>query len=326
MDDRLDLHAASSAERLAIYRNVHDVWGRGLPMEEHVQRRLASVQHNRAAWHCGTIGGRVVVSLGCYPLWFHVGGQVVPGFAIGAVHTVADHRRRGYAARLIQYVEAAERVRGAEIALLYSDISPRYYHRLGYRRCPSWTGIGIPTSIPQSRATDALVELEPDPVRLASIYDVCHGSSALAIARPPDYYWQYLIAKSPGDRFLGWVSAGEVVGYARVQVVGYARVQVVGYARVQDVATEWRLRDWAVAPPREPHLDALVGGLIHTAANAGASQIVGWIPRNAAFTRRFLIEPRRMEITMLKRLDDESPEITPDMRSSAEYFQEIDHV
>jgi GNAT superfamily N-acetyltransferase len=304
------MHPASEAERPEVFRNVHDVWGRGLPVEEHVRRRLASVQHNRAVWHCGTIGGRVVVSLGCYPLSFHVEGRVASGFAIGAVHTVADHRRRGYAARLIRHVESAEHARGAEIALLYSDIDPRYYHRQGYRRCPSWEGVATPASlasVPQEPAA-ALVDLAADSPEPAAIYEACHGSSALAIARPPDY-WTYLVAKSPGDRFLGLPSGGEIVGYARIHAT----------------QSRWRLCDWAVRPPRESHLDTLLGGVSHRAASEGVERIVGWIPREPAFTRRFAVEPRRTEITMIKLLGDD-PEITPSQRAAAESFLEIDHV
>jgi len=58
----LELHPASPEERLAAYRNVHDVWGGGLPLQQHVERRLASVRHNQADWYVGCLDGRVIAS------------------------------------------------------------------------------------------------------------------------------------------------------------------------------------------------------------------------------------------------------------------------
>ena len=134
---KLDIHPASETERIAAYRNVHDVWSGGLDLEAHVARRLQSVQHNRADWFVGTLDGDVVTSLACYPLMFQLDGDSVPGIALGSVHTRADCRRRGFAGELIAWVEEHQQRRGVVLSLLYSDIDPRYYARLGYQECPS---------------------------------------------------------------------------------------------------------------------------------------------------------------------------------------------
>ena len=46
----VSIHPATAEERLAAYRNVHETWGRGLPLDEFLARRLKSVGHNRARW------------------------------------------------------------------------------------------------------------------------------------------------------------------------------------------------------------------------------------------------------------------------------------
>ena len=130
--DSLEIHPADAGEQRAAYTNVHEVWGGEQPLEEYLAWRLNSVQHQRACWYVGCLEGRVVTSLGAYPLLFHVGGRQVAGFAIGAVHTVPDCRKRGYAARLMAWVEAHQRQQGAELGLLYSDIDPDYYAAHGY--------------------------------------------------------------------------------------------------------------------------------------------------------------------------------------------------
>ena len=137
----LDLHVASSAELAEAHRNVFDIWSKGLPLEEHVRSRLESPKHRLATWYVGTFDGQVVVSLGCYPLEFDWGGQIVPGFSIGSVYTVTEFRGRGFAPQLLAFVEQRQRTEnGAAIGLLYSDINPEYYLKLGYSTAPSLEG------------------------------------------------------------------------------------------------------------------------------------------------------------------------------------------
>ena len=64
MTNQLDIHPASPDEQLATSRNVYDVWSGGFSLEEHLERRLTSVQQNRADWFVGTLQGEVVASLG----------------------------------------------------------------------------------------------------------------------------------------------------------------------------------------------------------------------------------------------------------------------
>ena len=90
MTNRLAMHLADDAERIQAFENVHEFWDGGRTLEEHLAWRLQSPQHLWADWYVGCLEGRVVTSLGAYPLLFHVGGRQVAGFAIGAVHTVPD--------------------------------------------------------------------------------------------------------------------------------------------------------------------------------------------------------------------------------------------
>ena len=131
---------------------MFDIWSKGLPLEEHVASRLASPKHRLAQWYVGTLDGRVVVSLGCYPLVFSYRGETAPGFSIGSVYTLAECRGQGLAPQLLDWVERHEAGRGPKSALLYSDINPDYYARLGYTLCPSLEGWLDPRHVYAARA------------------------------------------------------------------------------------------------------------------------------------------------------------------------------
>ncbi len=139
MTGKLDIHPASSEERIQIYRNVFEFWPMAPRLEEHLRLRLNSAKHERAHWYAGCLDGKVVASLGCHPLKYHFEGQEVDGFSIGSVHTVPEYRRRGFAAEVMDWAERDQKRKGARLSSLYSDIDPHYYGRQGYLRCPSWT-------------------------------------------------------------------------------------------------------------------------------------------------------------------------------------------
>lgn len=311
----LDLHRASDDERLAAYRNVHDVWAGGLPLEQHVERRLASVQHNRADWYVGCLDGRVVASLAAYPLRFHVRGKVVEGFSIGSVHTLAEFRGRGYAAELIHWVEAARRETGARLALLYSDIACSYYARLGYVECPAWEGSRpLDQPLPPRRAASDRWRLEPcEPEEtldtLARLYDAYHGSKPIAVARTPEY-WRYTLAKSPRDRFC-----------LLVDVRGSRH----GYVRFTCADETWRIHDFALAGDTPDLQHALLQQSLAYAALHGAERLAGWLPDWPLTRSAFDLTLREQEVTMLKPLDA-GQTLDAEAIASTHCFCEIDHV
>jgi predicted N-acetyltransferase YhbS len=333
----LDCHPASPDERVAAYRNVFDVWPYAQTLDEHVRRRLASVQHNRAAWFVGTAGGRVVTALASYELEFRVRGRVVPGIAIGSVHTLAECRGRGFAPRLIQHVEEHERRRGAKLSILYSDIGTAYYARLGYAACPShegWIDLaasgehpasgppfgrcprqppGAPVNapgalrslrLPSFNAADAAEEL-------ARHYDADHGTAPLCVHRSRPY-WAYLLQKSSADMFLSISTAdGAAIGYARIKHVD------------SPIGLTWRIHDLALSDRRRRA--EMYGALLRLAQSRGAARLGGWMPNDEVSLKVFHVGPRSREITMLKPLDAEFA-VDPALVAAADRFCEIDHV
>ena len=269
---------------------------------------MASVQHQRACWYVGCLDGRVVTSLGAYPLLFQVRGQQVPGFAIGAVHTVRECRKRGYAAALMAWVEEHQRRQGAQLGLLYSDIDPDYYARMGYRLCQCWEGgCTLTPAVRKTKVEQTLRQFSPGEslARVDDVYRRAQVGRSVWIERSPEY-WEWLLARSPADNWYWW---GETEGYVRVS----------------SAEKELRIVDWslvAAEPEREVEFWASV---VDLAARRSKTQVGGWFPRTTAIVSCFSLQPRQLELTMLKPLSSETA-WEDSMGVDAAWFVEVDHV
>ncbi len=312
MADDLQIHAASRDELAAAHTNVFDIWSKGLPLDEHVPARLESPKHRLARWYVGCLDGRVVVSLGCYPLEFDWRGELLQGFAIGSVYTVGEFRGHGYAPRLLQWVEQHEHSAGAALSLLYSDINPDYYARLGYARCPSLEGWTDPrTFSPERRPAHRLepiaaIEHLPE---LATLYAGYHGAMPLSIARDAGY-WQSLLDRAPDDRFYRLADGrGGWHGYLRVAVAG----------------TTWRITDFALGDQSLELAEELYAAALLVAGESGVERFGGWLPDHPSARQFFDLTERRIEITMIKSLDSARP-LDDESVELASRFCEIDHV
>jgi predicted N-acetyltransferase YhbS len=116
--------------------NNHALWGAGRTLEEHVaynreQLRRAGPEILRCV---GLVDdhGALVASIKRYGLALSIDGRPERAVGIGAVFTPAAHRKKGLAARLVGEVLREAEEHGYAAALLYSDIDPAYYARLGF--------------------------------------------------------------------------------------------------------------------------------------------------------------------------------------------------
>jgi predicted N-acetyltransferase YhbS len=317
MAEELQCQVATDEQKLAAFTNVHEFWGAGRTLEDHLQHRLASRQHRRATWYVGLLNGRVVASLGCFPMDFHVHGQLCPGIAIGAVHTHPEFRRRGFARHLIEWLEQHVRDAGAQLSLLYSDIDPAYYARLGYQRCPSHEGWADPV-VDDNTDGWQLVRCDPATAapQLQRLYDRHHAGRTIAVARN-SAYWQYLVEKSVEDHFY-WLE--DLDGQCR----GFARVQV---------GDDLRVVDYALTDTNQELLAQLYRQLLRCATPGPVGRVGGWLPDCPAAREWFQVVERPKEITMIKLLPVASEaEWHADKRINqatllaADWFLEIDHV
>ena len=89
-NEHLDCHQASHEEKCTAFANVYEFWGNDMPLDQYVQWRLSSIHHQRAIWYVGVAGNTVAASLGVFPMFLSVHGDVNPTMFIGAVHTHPD--------------------------------------------------------------------------------------------------------------------------------------------------------------------------------------------------------------------------------------------
>ncbi len=82
-------------------------------------------------------GLQVLASAKAYGFRGVLDGRPVDVAGIGAVFTQPAHRGRGYARELIERAIAREADRGADLALLFSEIGAAYYARLGFTVVPT---------------------------------------------------------------------------------------------------------------------------------------------------------------------------------------------
>ncbi len=137
----LNVVAADAPLVERILDETFPVWGQGLD-------RAAYGRYNRAQaatpWGAANLrrvalvddGGRLLASAKRYVLAATVDGERVPLLGLGAVFTPEARRGHGYGRELLRRVleEAAEQ--GFGLAMLFSEIAPRYYEHLGFRMLP----------------------------------------------------------------------------------------------------------------------------------------------------------------------------------------------
>jgi predicted N-acetyltransferase YhbS len=310
MTDQLDLHRASAAERMQAFRNVYEVWPSASDPEEHLQRRLANPKFDNATWYVGTLDGRVVTACGCYQVSVRVDGAVEPSFAVGSVHTLPDFRGKEFAPRLLAFAEAQERSLGKTFCLLYSDIGPAYYERLGYRACRASQGWANPEESIEVPEPSALIRFNAsdEMPTLSDLYAGGHTRYPLSIARSADY-WRYLLCQNPLDEFYFVTAGSRRVGYVRL---GIRPGQIL-------------IRDLSLLEDTEATERGLYSGVIALAKARGAAQVGGWMPADPVCRELFAVTNRVKELTMIKPLVDRIKIVDRHCEAAA-HFHEIDHV
>ena len=311
MSDNLDLHEASADERAQAFRNVHDVWPVDPDPEEHLRRRLANPKYANATWYVGTLDGRVVAACGCYHVSVCIDGAVEPACAVGAVHTLPEFRGRGFAPRVLAFAESQEREAGKTFSLLYSDISPAYYERLGYRRCAAAQGWLNPAESKAERPVmcelrqfQAAEELST----LIDLYDRAHRRFPLSIARSSRLLALLCSLKIREDEFYFVEPSG-------------SRWAMSGWGSGLTESSYETSRCWTTMMNERD----LYSAVIALAKERGAERVGGWMPADAVCRELFEVTDRVKELTMIKPLVDR---IKIDERHclAAQHFHEIDHV
>ena len=117
--------------------DTFDLWNEGLSREAYGRYYKAQVATPWGRGHLVRLGlteGAVVTaSAKRYAFDASLDGRTIRVAGLGAVFTPQAHRRRGAARELIERILEREAAGGADLALLFSEIGPDYYARIGFR-------------------------------------------------------------------------------------------------------------------------------------------------------------------------------------------------
>ena len=302
----LDYHRANHQEKCAAFANVYEFWGNDLPLDEYVDWRLNSIHHQRAVWYVGVLDGTVVTSLGVFPMVFSVCGDLQPAMFIGAVHTNPEFRKRGYAAGLIAYAEQ-EQAANHEVcwSLLFSDINPNYYARMGYQ-ISSAPNVCIRPAEVDGWTTEPL-DLTLDRAQMVEMYEANHRRQTCYLFRAQKY-WEFLATKHAKDQFLWLTQNGQRQGYIHLRKNG-------------DLAC---LEDFAIADHDPTTLEQLAKSISCFAKEQGISEVHGWFPPLQAAPAWLEFRERKTEITMWKSLSGTL--LNSYQSEELSFFRHVDHV
>jgi GNAT superfamily N-acetyltransferase len=176
----------------------YSLWGEGLTLRDYARYNAAQLGTEWGARHLTRVAlvedGRLLATAKRYDLVAHVDGQRRPVLGIGAVFTPPDLRRRGFARRLIERMIEEAAARGVGGALLFSEIGPEYYARLGFSVVPV---DDVRLEVRAGRGTPAIPMRTGDDRDIAAIAAIAGRMTAgfrFALDRPASFI-QYGLTK-----------------------------------------------------------------------------------------------------------------------------------
>ena len=119
----------------------HEIWSDRLSRPAYASYNAAQLRTPWGSRHLRRFAlldeqGRVLSSAKRYDLRASLDGRDIRVVGIGAVFTPAAMRGRGHARRLLSCILAEASAAGAELALLFSEIDPRFYQSMGFVPVP----------------------------------------------------------------------------------------------------------------------------------------------------------------------------------------------
>jgi predicted N-acetyltransferase YhbS len=235
----------SAAQLARVAATSRALWGGGRSEAEYaaVLAEQVARAEGRLALVALCADGAPVCSLKRYKVRLAFEAQVVEAVGIGAVITRPDRRREGLAAALVSEVLA----QAGGVGLLFSDIAPAYYERLGFVRCPAVTWRARAADLPR-RAT-AWRKVEPEELGAIDEASLRDGTRVVRDAA----WWRYFAWRNGPCAARVWDG--------------------VGFALVARAGQTLRVLEAGAVGEREP----LWAALRAWAESAGCEDIEGWL-------------------------------------------------
>jgi len=266
-----------------ILEETFPLWHDGLSRDRYGAYNVAQMRTTWGARHLDRValvdGNRVLASAKRYRLALQVDNEAVPIIGIGAVFTPPAERRRGHAAALIERIVDDAAREGIWAAMLFSEIGPRYYERLGFVSLPM---LDADLTVSQGRGAPAMLvrAVEPDDhPHLLELHQTLAARYRLSLRWHPDWL-AYSLAKkrmlaafSPASGRLVEAFVAEEGGRA----VAWVLLQVSGRDRA-GYREGWSVEACGDRDPSGARIGAMLQALIARAPAAPAPVIRAWWP------------------------------------------------
>lgn len=300
----------------AILRQIYDetwpIWSDGLSRQNYERYNRAQMSTPWGAAHLGRValveGDRLLASAKKYDLTLRLDGSDVRTVGIGAVFTPADARRRGHAAAIIDMMIEQAAGEGAGAALLFSEIDPAFYARLGFEPIPITEATLALRGQRREGAPAVLMRGgdDRDIDNIAAMHAARAARYACTLRRDPDYI-RYAISKR---RLLAAFGAPGVreVEYFITEEGGNA----VSYVVITRGPEGHVLEEWGDRDPGGARVGAMLQVLAARTPAEEAVRLRTWLPHDFAPPQLERINERPPAgPAMLRGIGRDTPRIAP---------------
>jgi len=266
-----------------IYEETHALWGGGLSATDlhGLWSDLATTAwgSRHARFYVWTDGkGRVLSSAKAYFPMLRAFGHVERATVLAAVFTPRSQRGQGHASAMLRALLEKDRRCGVRAALLFSDIGPGFYARLGFRPLPArehWANLNNQrVSAIENCAFREAAPSDLESIRLAHLE--FSERRDLAVVRDREH-WHFLLERTRS--FFARLGDRSVRPHCRVALRGG---EFAGYLIAVEGRGEWNLRE-AGAPGGCPdRISELLRAGAVDAEGRGARRFSGWLPPEVA--------------------------------------------
>ena len=257
------------------------LWNDGLTRARYGRYNAAQMRTRWGSRHLSRLalveGDQVLASAKRYDLTAMLDGGPVPVVGVGAVFTPPELRGRGYGRAVVGAMLDRAREDGAALALLFSEIGPSYYERLGFAPVPL-----VPCELHVRRSAGAPAIAirtgeESDLAAIADIHAYRAGAFRFALRYDPDWL-QYSVAKRRLFSGLGPAGARhfellvtEEGGRAVAWVMLHVECGPGG-------AERWTVESCGDRDPAGARVGAMLQAMLARAPASPPSQILAWWP------------------------------------------------
>jgi len=320
-----DLVSAEGILLNQILDATHNLWHEGL--SRHAYGRYFAAQlatsWGRAHLHRTALvdGDEVLASAKLYDLTGVSDRQTIRVAGLGAVFTQPAHRGRGAARELLTRMLDRAAAAGADVALLFSEIDPEYYARLGFQTVPT-VDLGVRIAEDPRRGAPATMVRAGEERDLASVV-------AMDAARANPYRWRltrdidfvrYGLMKKRLLAGLGPVGARELHFFVAEEGASAVAYAVISVARGNP--PQWTIECCGDRDPSGARLGAILQVLVARDPSAQRPKIRSWLPAGFHPPQAEIISrtPPR-DVMMMKALSDAGRLAPPLMADDVAYWK-----